>query len=202
MRLVTAGTRDTDREQVAAALGGDDAAWAAIYDALAPSVLRFLRGLGLVRPAELEDAVQETFARLVQDLPRWDPSRSALRTFALGVARHVAIDGARRREVREAGATRLAAAASRAGAAPGARPSERLTRADDDAQVQAALLAVEPELRGLLVLRHAGGLSLAELAEVGACSVPTLRERLRKAARRFAVELRRRGVLPGTEEGP
>lgn len=172
--------------------GAVSAAWAALYDALAPDVHGFLLGLGVLGRGEVEDAVQETFVRLVRDLSRWDRARP-LRPFVLGVSRHVAIDLLRRRKARQARQERAAAA----GARESERPSERVTRREEDQQIQAALAAVEPELRGLLVLRHANQLTLRELAEVCDCSLPTLRERLRRAARRFAVELRQRGVMPG-----
>lgn len=182
-------------EHVEAALGGDDAAWAALYDALAPDVQRFLVGLGVLRRAEVDDAVQETFVRLVRDLPRFDRARP-LRPFVLGVARHVAIDAMRR--ARSAQQTQERVAVERV--AGHVTPSDRLTRQEQDARVQEALSAVEPELRTLLLLRHASALTMSELAESAEVSVPTARDRLRKAARRFAVELKQRGVLPSAWE--
>ncbi len=187
-------TAPTPEQRVAAALEGDDEAWAALYDALAPDAHRFLVGLGALSRTEAEDALQETFVRLVRDLPRWDRARP-LRPFVLGVARHVAIDALRRRRSRSAATARKAEAEPRP---ESERPSERLNREEVRDLIAAALEAVEPELRGLLVLRHVSNLTLRELAESCDCSVPTARERLRRAARRFAVELKNRGVLPST----
>lgn len=182
--LVEAALQEGDPAAVAAA-------WGALYDALAPDVQRLLLGLALLGRSEVEDAVQETFVRLVRDLPRWDRERP-LRPFVLGVARHVAIDLLRRRRSRAAREERAAAGPAR----EAERPSERVARREEAERIQDALAAVEPELRGLLVLRHANRLTMRELADSCDCSLPTLRERLRKAARRFAVELKQRGVVP------
>lgn len=183
--------------QVEAALEGDDAAWAALYDALAPDVHRLLVGLGALGRAEVEDAVQETFVRLVRDLPRFDRSR-ALRPFVLGVARHVAIDTMRRRRTLEQATERVASDARHVTHEPS---SDTAVKAEQRARVQEALAAVEPELRSLLVLRHTSRVTMRELAEGADCSVPTARQRLGKAARRFAVELKLRGVIPPSRAG-
>lgn len=183
--------------QVEAALEGDEAAWAALYDALAPDVQRLLVGLGALGRAEVEDAVQETFVRLVRDLPRFDRSR-ALRPFVLGVARHVAIDAMRRRRTIRQGEERVASEARHVMHEPS---SEVAARSEQRARVQEALAAVEPELRSLLVLRHTSRVTMRELAESADCSVPTARQRLGKAARRFAVELKQRGVIPPSWAG-
>ena len=59
------------------------------------------------------------------------------------------------------------------------------------------LSALEPELRTAIVLRHVNGLTMQELATALDCSVPTARNRLRRAAHLLARELRLRGVVPG-----
>jgi len=78
------------------ALAGDREACAAIYEALAPRMRRFLLGLRLpLSPQDVSDAMQEAFLRLFRGLPRFDKSR-ALLPYALGIARFVAIDLIRR----------------------------------------------------------------------------------------------------------
>src|SRR5688500_13892498 len=78
------------------ALAGDQAAWAALYDALAPDVQRFRAGLGLPARTQLDGAGQEALVRVVRHLPRLGRAR-ALRPFGLGGARHVA-GGAMRKQ--------------------------------------------------------------------------------------------------------
>lgn len=168
-----------------ALLAGDAAAFGRAYDRHGPEVHRFLRGLRLGLDAqEQEDALQETFLRLYRQLrdgPGWDTSRP-LRPYLLGIARHVALDLARR---------------------PRPGPLEREPRGDERdaalageraALVQRALGALPPDARAALLLRHVHGLRTPELAEALACSLPTARARAEDAARLFAVELRRLGL--------
>lgn len=167
---------------------GDADAFGALYDALAPGVLRLLRGLGL-GPEQAEDALQESFLRLLRRLPGLtDPGR--VRGYLGGIAHHVAIDALRRRA---AAAVEDEPADDAPGGAEAAAGRERA------ALIAAALAALPADLRGALALRHAGGLTMHELALALDCSAPTARARLGEAASRLAVELRRRGLDPAEE---
>lgn len=181
---------EVDLEALArAAAGGDVDAFGVLYDALAPSTLRFLRKLGRLAPEQLDDALQESFLRLLRRLPALDrPAR--VRSYLFGIAHHVAVDAARARRPVEVDDEPASSAPDPARATEG---HER------DALVAAALAALPDGLRAALAMRHVGGLSMEELASALECSVPTARARLREAASRLAVELRRRGLDPATE---
>lgn len=172
------------------ALSGDGDAFGAIYDQHVQDVHRLLLGLrlGLSRE-ELEDAVQETWMRVLRDLPRYDTGR-ALRPWILAIARHVAVDRCRRAQVRAAESLEPGALVD-GGASPGAETAARAERAG---LVAAAMAALDPEHRAALALRHLDGLSMDDLAVALGCSVPTARARLRGAAHLLAGELRRRGL--------
>jgi RNA polymerase sigma-70 factor (ECF subfamily) len=177
---------------VARASRGDAAAFGALYDALSPGTLRFLRGLrlGLTRE-QLEDALQESFLRLLRRLSGLsDPRR--VRSYLLGIAHHVAVDVARR-------GPPPATIVDDEVVGRGPDPTARAAGDERDGLVLAALDALPHELRGALALRHVGGLTMAEVAQALACSVPTARARLNEAASRLALELRRRGVEPREE---
>jgi len=193
MGVVTTLDEASDRALVERALTvGDDAAWGALYDRLAPAVHGCLVAMGLLSRAEVEDAVQETFLRLFRGLERFDPARR-LEPFVLGIARHVAIDACRRRR---------AAAPGEVGELPGDGPvDDGVSQAEERAIVRAALAALDPDHAAAIALRHTARLTMRELADSLDCSVPTARARLRKAAHRFAVELRHRGLeLAGAGE--
>jgi RNA polymerase sigma-70 factor (ECF subfamily) len=166
--------------------GGDEEAFGALYDALAPGTLRFLRGLRLgLGPEQLEDALQESFLRLLRRLPSLErPARVG--SYLLGIAHHVAVDLARGgksvEELHEA-------------VAPD-DPAGRAADGERDRLVSAALEALPVEARAALALRHVAGLTMDDLADALGCSVPTARARLSEAASRLALELRRRGVEP------
>lgn len=157
-----------------------------LWDDHAPSARRVLAAFGL-RGERLDDALQETFVRAAAALRRGTETRSS-RGFLLGIARHVAVDlTARARSTEGLGAEPLDR---------GRGPAARVERAELAALVRAASDELDPALRAALHLRHVGGVTMEELAQALACSVPTARARLSEAAARLAAGLRRRGVVP------
>lgn len=169
---------------------GDGPAFGAVYDLHARDVQRLVVGmrLGLGRE-EVEDAVQETFLRALRDLPRFDRSRS-LRGWLLGIARHVAVDRARRGRVRAAGALE----GDRLPDPAPARGEAAVERRERAGLVADAMATLSPDHRVALALRHVEGLSMDDLSAALGCSHPTARARLREAAHLLAGELRRRGL--------
>lgn len=196
--VVVAEPTSEVEEQALRAARGDRDAVAALYDRHAPDVRRLLGALGL-RGAAVDDGVQETFLRLLADLRRgarrYDPTR-ALRPYVLGIARHVAVDVARRASRRPAEPLD-----GRALADGGAAPPQDAARREARELVHDAMAALEPDLAHALTLRHVAGLSMEELAEALGCSVPTARARLVAGAARMTGELRRRGLAPGAPRG-
>lgn len=174
----------------AAAGVGRRAALEALWDAHARDVRRLLAAFGL-RGEALEEALQETFVRLGAALSRLAPGRSP-RAFLMGIARHVAVDATGRARRVEGLGTREPTG--------GERPEAGAERRELEGLVRQALDELEPELRAALHLRHVGGLTMEELADALACSVPTARARLIAAGHRLAGGLRRRGVVPGSGE--
>ena len=76
---------------------GDGAAFATVYDQLAPkvfgTVVRVLRD-----PAMSEEVSQEVFVELWQTAGRFDPSRASISTWATTMARRRAVDRVRREQ--------------------------------------------------------------------------------------------------------
>mgnify|MGYP003676679230 CR=1 FL=1 len=191
MVLVTESRAKSARDpRVARCLEGDTSAFEELYDELAPEIRRFLTGLRLPLPIQdHEDALQETLLRLYRGLTRYD-GRRPLVAYALGIARHVAVDLCRK-------------------APPPSSPqgpddqqgvgstSDRVHKAEQGRLVDLAMRALDPELRSVLTLRHINELRMQDLADSLGCSLPTARARLREAGHRFAIELRRLGVVPG-----
>lgn len=170
-------------------LPADLATFATLYDELAPRVYRFLSGLRVgLDHQQVEDCVQETFVRLHGQLGKVSPKRAT--SYTLGIARHVVIDQCRRNKVRACAEIESGDAMSPTSTA------DLASQAEEHEHVSDAMAALEPELSTALALRHLGGLTMAELAEALACSVPTARARLRQAAGELRRELRERGVHP------
>jgi RNA polymerase sigma-70 factor, ECF subfamily len=179
---------DALADLVARASRGEPDAFGELYDELSPGALRFLRGLrlGLGRE-QLEDALQESFLRLLRRLSGLHEPRR-VRSYLLGIAHHVAVDVAR------LGPPPPVVEEEPPGRGPD--PAVRLEGAERDTIVGAALDALPHDLRGALALRHVAGLTMQDLALALSCSVPTARARLNEAASRLALELRRRGIDP------
>jgi RNA polymerase sigma factor (sigma-70 family) len=177
----------SQQERNRRALAGNAEAFGAVYAELAPQVQRFLLGLRLgLGQQSVEDAVQETFLRLLRDRDRVDPTRP-LRPFVLGIARNVGLKLCSRRPLGD----------SEAHPEPVVVTPDGAALREEQAIVQEAVSALAPEHRAALSLRHLGELSMRELAQALDCSVPTARARLREAAQLLALELRRRGVEGG-----
>jgi RNA polymerase sigma-70 factor (ECF subfamily) len=179
----------SDAALVERAQAGEGEAFALLYERSAGEVRRFLVGLRLGLDAgALDDAVQETYLRLLDALGRYHSERAFL-PYVLGVARHVALERCRQR-------SRAPQPLAKAVVSPHT-PPEGVALADERrALVDAALGALPPDLRMVLTLRHVNGLNTGGLCEALECSPPTARARLRAAATRFALELRRLGAIP------
>jgi RNA polymerase sigma-70 factor (ECF subfamily) len=132
------------------------------------------------------DAAQETFVRLFESLrERRAPERfgSWLRSVALSVS----LDLLRRRGARDAAHGR-AAKTSELDAQAGP------DRAADDAELsegyERALTLLPEGQRTIFLLRHSGGLSLREIAELLGVTLPTVKTQFARAVVRLQRELR------------
>lgn len=123
-----------------------------VYRELAPAVLGYLRGQGVADP---EDLLGEIFLQVARDLHRVAGDALDVRRWVFSVARHRVIDQSRRRN-------RRAAPSGRAVPDGAARP------ADDpfDPELLAALAALTPDQREVLVLRFVADLSLEAVASI------------------------------------
>lgn len=74
-----------DRELVRAFLGGDEKAFAVLYDLHAPSLYAFLRHVLGRWHSEAADALQDVWLRAARDLPRFR-GLSTFRTWLFGIA--------------------------------------------------------------------------------------------------------------------
>jgi RNA polymerase sigma-70 factor (ECF subfamily) len=175
---VLAGTREADRRLVDHALAGDEGA-AALFDLHRREVYRIARSVtGDHETAK--DAVQETFLKVFQGLPRWRGA-SSLRTWIVRIAVRAAIDQRRRskRHVRIA--------------TPGQEPSH-----DPRAQLEStlALHRLQELAEGLdgqqgliLRLRLLAGLDNHEVAAALGLRESNVRMQLTKAIRRLRERL-------------
>lgn len=120
--------------------------------------------------ADAEDVVQECFLALLRPECRFDPARTAIRTYLFGAVRNQSLNRLRRREQ---------------GLAPEAadhRTPETETLRGEVADAVASAIAELPETqREVILLSHYEQLSLAEIAEITQLEVTAVKSRLQRA---------------------
>jgi RNA polymerase sigma-70 factor, ECF subfamily len=147
---------DTLASLLADAKSGDSRAFAAIYDAYAGRLYRFL----LVRvdePADAEDLLQRVFVKVIEALPRYEERGLPFGAWLFRIARNVAIDFARARPNDEALTTVEAHSDERR------QPAAIAELMADRQLVREALDLLTPEQRDVLVYRFFAGLSPSEI---------------------------------------
>lgn len=154
---------------------GDDAAFAIVYDALAPRLFAYL--LRHARPrARAEDLLQQTFLHLHRSRGTF-VKESAVLPWALAIARRLLIDESRRaqRNVPEGG--------QELGALSSAEPDalDRLHAFELEARVHTQLAALPPLQRAAFELVRLEGLSHAQAAETLGVSVSSVKLRAHRA---------------------
>lgn len=170
-------------ELVAAAQSGDRDALEALlrehHDRIA-AVCRRICG----NEADGADATQEALLALVRGLHRFD-GRASFATWAYRIATNASLDELRRRGRRPVPALTLVTDAVTADHADAAVAT---------VDVDAALATVPPDFRAAVVLRDLGGLDYAEIADILAVPIGTVRSRIARG--RAAVAARLIGTAP------
>jgi RNA polymerase sigma-70 factor (ECF subfamily) len=88
-------------DALARASRGDEAGFLELWRALQPRLLRFLRVVGCDDP---DDVASETWLQVVRDLHRFSGGEEDFRRWLFTIGRHRAVDAARARSRRPAGA--------------------------------------------------------------------------------------------------
>lgn len=165
----------SDPDLVLRARKGEPGAFRELYRRHREPVLSFLARLTGDPPAA-EDLLQETFLRVHQHLDRYEP-RQAFPPWLFRIARNLALNAlaSRKKPGRETAeeAAQGAASSDRVPRLAAAQESERAARA--------ALDALSPETRALLLQRHGLGMKLEELASSWDVNERTIRTRLQAA---------------------
>jgi RNA polymerase sigma-70 factor (ECF subfamily) len=171
-------TMETEESQIAAGLRRRDPD---VLDALIEQyqhrLLRYLAHMTGNR-ATAEDLFQETWIRVLEKGHQYD-GKSKFATWLMTIAHNVAIDYLRKRspasldEMREAGD-----AAPWEPAAGGPSPFEQAALMEDRERIQAALDALQPIFREVLVLRFQEQMKLEEIAKLVGIPLATVKTRL------------------------
>ena len=153
----------------------------AVYRALAPAVLGYLRAQGAREP---EDLLGEVFVQVARDLHRFRGDDTALRRWVFSIAHNRVVDEGRRR------ARRPSTVGLEQSPDPVA-PAD--VSASLDPELVAALATLTPEQREVLTLRFVADLPLEQVARIMRLRVGAV-----KALQHRALENLRTAVSPET----
>jgi RNA polymerase sigma-70 factor (ECF subfamily) len=162
-----------------------------IHESHADYVWCSLQRLG-VRPADLEDALQEVFMVVHRKLESFDSS-SRLSTWLFGISMRVA-SAYRRKAYRRRERTVVDMEAT-AGASPADGPEQALVEEQARARLASVLDQLEPARRAIFVMFEIESIGCAEIAEQLGLPIGTVYSRLGAARVDFskaALRLRRR----------
>ncbi len=182
-----------------AAQSGDEQGFAAVWRALQPAVLRYLR---VVVGDAAEDVASETWLQAARDLHRFSGDVAAFRGWLFRIARHRGIDERRRAGRRP----EEPAAALGSDTGPAARDAAAEVLEGSGTAWALGLIATLPiDQAEAVMLRVVAGLDVAGTAKVlgkrsGAVRVATMRG-LRRLAAHPQVQARNRPVDPARPEG-
>lgn len=155
---------------------GDADAFSALFGCYQGPLYRY--AAHMCGPDAADDVVQETFLAVLSSSGGYDRARGSVAGYLFGIARHMAFKRVSPREVAAADTAADAACAGESG-----EPSvlDCLTRAETIERVRAAVEALPPLYREVIVLCELQELDYAQAAEIVQCPIGTIRSRLHRA---------------------
>jgi len=179
---------------LSAAVQGDSGAFAALWRALQPAVLRYLR---VIVGEAAEDVASETWLQAARDLRRFTGAAPAFRVWLFTIARNRAIDD-RRRAQRRPEEPRDLSDPDMATTEPDVA-QDVIQRSDTDWALS-VIASLPKDQAEAVMLRVVAGLDVAQTAQVlgkrpGAVRIAAMRG-LRRLAAHAEVQARRRATGP------
>lgn len=183
------GDRDLESRAISAAKAGDWDALSYLYSRYADDVRRFVQSIVRDRHAA-EDITHDVFAKLIRAIQKYEEREVPFAAWIMRVARNAALDHVRSRRQIPVEEVWIS------------EDGEEQTSFEYTHALKAALAELPESQREVLVLRHIGGLSPAEIAErLGKteASIQGLHHRGRAALK---ISLWQLGVAPVTSSAP
>lgn len=156
------------------AAAGDEAAFAGLYDEVAPAVYGAVKRV-VRNPAQADEVTQETFLDVWRTAARFDAERGSAMTWILTVAHRRAVDRVRSEESQQRRAERL----RNTSAIDEAPISEVVIDELDRARVGKALDNLTPIQRQSVELAYFGGHTHAEISALLDLPLGTVKTRIR-----------------------
>jgi RNA polymerase sigma-70 factor (ECF subfamily) len=178
---------ESDEMLIGRIAAGDKAAMRTLFARHQVKVFRFV--VRIVGDAALaEDTVSETFLQAWQHAGRYE-GRASVSSWLLGIARHRALDAARRRPTES-----LDSEAAQNAIDPARDPEAELGRKDTGAVLRAALAALSREHAEIVDLVYYQEKSIREIGEILGIPENTVKTRMFYARKRLAALVATAGI--------
>jgi RNA polymerase sigma-70 factor (ECF subfamily) len=181
------GTEPVDRigELLQRVAGGDQAAFARVYDLLSPRVFGLILRV-LVNRAQSEEVLQEVFLEVWQSASRFAPNRGQGRSWVLTIAHRRAVDRVR---ASQSSADRDVRAGYRDLGVAHDEVAEQVELRIEGERVATALSALPDPQKEALTLAYYGGYSQSEIAALVGAPLGTIKTRMRDGLSRLRAEM-------------
>jgi RNA polymerase sigma-70 factor, ECF subfamily len=154
---------------------GDDAAFARLYDLLAPRVFGLARRV-LRDPAQAEEMAQEVLVEVWRTAARFDPERGSGISWVLTIAHRRTVDRVRSER---ASADRLQKVAASTIQTPYDEVADQVGTRLERQQVRRCLDGLTELQREAITLAYYGGHTYREVADLLGAALPTVKTRMR-----------------------
>ncbi|KJL43106.1 MULTISPECIES: ECF RNA polymerase sigma factor SigK [Microbacterium] len=181
------GTKPVDRvaQLLERTAGGDQVAFARLYDLLSPRVFGLILRV-LVDRAQSEEVLQEVFLEVWQSAARFAPNRGQGRSWVLTIAHRRAVDRVRSSQ---ASTDRDVRAGFRDLDVAHDGVAEQVELRIEGEKVAAALSGLPDAQREALTLAYYGGYSQSEIAALVGAPLGTIKTRMRDGLSRLRAEM-------------
>jgi RNA polymerase sigma-70 factor, ECF subfamily len=154
---------------------GDEQAFAALYDAIAPRVFGLARRV-LRDPAQAEEVAQEALVEVWRTAARFDASKGSATSWVLTITHRRAVDRVR---AVQAGADRERRVAAASVDTPYDDVVEEVTASLEQQQVRRCMQALTDLQREAITLAYYNGYTYREVADKLDTALPTIKTRMR-----------------------
>jgi len=170
-----AGASPDPEELMRRVARGDEQAFSALYDELAPKVFGLARRI-LRDAAQAEEVSQEALVEVWRTAARFDPARGSAISWALTITHRRAVDRVR---AVQASSEREQRVASASGSTPYDEVAETVTASLEQQQVRRCLKTLTDLQREAITLAYYRGYTYREVAEKLQAGLPTIKTRMR-----------------------
>jgi len=165
---------------IARCLAGEQTAYAALYDAVAPGLYRLSYSI-LLNQEDAEDVVQEAMVYAFRNLRHYDVSRGTFRTWLYTITVSRCRNARRRRWLPTTALANLLKVGLEPAAPVDHTPEAAVARMGVREALEKALATLSPRLREAIALRYGQGLTYREMADILDCPQKTAESRVRLA---------------------